>query len=88
MMMMQGGYIKMEWVATFIGICREKQFTEEDGAWRRKKQTTLALFVGLIGLIFLFIFTIMYRLIAKEIERRAKIREEELKRMNDNPTSD
>ena len=61
---------------------RSKQFLEDDAIWRRKKQTTLALLAGLIALIFLFIATIIYRLIAKELERRKRLREEELARQH------
>ena len=61
---------------------RSAQFAMEDAKWRRKQQTTVILLVGLISLIALIILTIIYRLIAKEIERRKRLREEELARQH------
>ncbi len=61
---------------------RSKEFLMEDEKWKRKKQTTLALFAGLIALILLIIITILYRIIAKELERRKRLREEELARQH------
>ncbi|HOJ63059.1 MAG TPA: flagellar basal-body MS-ring/collar protein FliF [Spirochaetota bacterium] len=61
---------------------RKAQFAMEDAKWRRKQQTTIILLVGLISLIVLIILTIIYRLIAKEIERRKRLREEELARQH------
>lgn len=69
-------------VVNSLPFDRSKQFAEEDAKWRRKQQTTFALFAGLIALILLFIATIIYRLIAKELERRKRIREEELARQH------
>ena len=61
---------------------RAKQFAKEDANWKRKQQTTLALIAGLIALILLIAAMIVYRVIAKEIERRKRIREEELARQH------
>ena len=61
---------------------RSVQFAEEDAKWKRKQQTTMALFAGLIALIVLILATILYRVIAKEIERRKILREEELARQH------
>lgn len=69
-------------VVNSLPFDRSKQFADEDAKWRRKQQTTFALFAGLIALILLFIATIIYRLIAKELERRKRIREEELARQH------
>jgi flagellar M-ring protein FliF len=69
-------------VVNSLPFDRSKQFAEEDAKWRRKQQTTFALFAGLIALILLFIAIIIYRLIAKELERRKRIREEELARQH------
>lgn len=62
---------------------RTKEFINEDSKWKRKLQTKMALFAGLIALL-LFIATIIYRLVAQEVERRVKLRTEELKRKNNN----
>lgn len=66
------------------GIAKDRavQFAKEDSIWKRKQQTTLALFAGLIALICLIIATIIYRMVAKEIERRKRLREEELARQH------
>jgi len=61
---------------------RSKEFAEIDEKWRRRRQTTYALFAGLIALILLILAMIGYRLIAKEIERRKRLREEELARQH------
>lgn len=61
---------------------RAAQFADEDAKWKRKQQTTMALFAGLIALIVLILATIIYRLVAKEIERRKRLREEELARQH------
>lgn len=61
---------------------RKAQFALEDAKWKRKQQTTIILLVGLASLILLIIITIIYRLIAKEIERRKRLREEELARQH------
>ncbi len=69
-------------VVNSLPFDRSRQFMEEDAAWKRKQQTTFALFAGLVALILLFIATIVYRLVAKELERRKRIREEELARQH------
>lgn len=61
---------------------RSEQFKNEDAEWKRKQQVTLALFAGLIALIVLILLTIIYRIIAKELERRKRLREEELARQH------
>lgn len=69
-------------VVNSIPFDRSKQFMDEDAKWKRSQQTKFALFAGLIALILLFIGTIIYRLIAKELERRKRLREEELARQH------
>ena len=69
-------------VVNSIPFDRSRQFAQEDAMWKKKQQVTLALFAGLIALIFLFIATIFYRLLMKEIERRKRLREEDLARQH------
>ncbi len=61
---------------------RTKEFYDEDLKWIRRQRTTFALFAGLIALLLLFIATIVYRLIVIEIERRVKLKTDELKVKN------
>jgi len=61
---------------------RSEQFKKEDADWKRRQQITMALFAGLIALIVLIILTVVYRVIAKEMERRKRLREEELARQH------
>ncbi len=61
---------------------RAAQFFAEDEAWRRQKQTTLAIISALVALLLLIIIIIIYRLVAKELERRRRLREEELARQH------
>lgn len=61
---------------------RTKEFALIDKKWRQAKQTKFALIAGLIAILVLIIFTIIYRLIAKELERRKRLREEELARQH------
>jgi len=61
---------------------RTEQFAKEDQEWKRRSQLTWALFAGLIALILLVIATIVYRIIGKELERRRRVKEEELARQH------
>ena len=61
---------------------RSMQFVKEDEEWKRRNNIFIALVAGLIALIVLIIATIMYRVVAKEMERRKRIREEELARQH------
>lgn len=61
---------------------RSKQFAEEDAKWKSQKNATLALIAGIIALLVIIILTILYRLVAKELERRKRVREEELARQH------
>jgi flagellar M-ring protein FliF len=61
---------------------RSAQFKKEDDEWNRRNQITIALIAGLFALIVLIIATILYRVIAKELERKKRLREEELARQH------
>jgi flagellar M-ring protein FliF len=61
---------------------RTQEHLAEDAQWRKRKQVMIALFAGLIALMVLIIATIIYRIVAKEIERRKRLREEELARQH------
>jgi flagellar M-ring protein FliF len=61
---------------------RSFQFKKEDEDWNRRNQFTIALIAGLCALVLLIMATILYRVIAKEMERRKRLREEELARQH------
>ncbi len=59
---------------------RTKEFELEDAYLKKREQMRKTLLSALIALFALFIITIAYRAISKEIQRRKRIREEELAR--------
>jgi len=61
---------------------RTAQFAKEDGVFRRALQLRRIIYGALIGLGALLILALSYRLIAKELERRRRLREEELARQH------
>jgi len=61
---------------------RASQFKEEDDKWKRQQQTFWILLSILGGLLFLIIGSIVYRVIMKEVERRRRLREEEMARQH------
>jgi flagellar M-ring protein FliF len=58
------------------------QFAREDAVFRNKMAWNRALVFGLIGLGALLVLVLAYRLVAKEMERRRRLREEELARQH------
>jgi flagellar M-ring protein FliF len=65
-----------------IQFDRTSQFAGEDGVYRQRMAVRRWLFGGLIGLGALLVLILAYRLIAKEMERRRRLREEELARQH------
>jgi flagellar M-ring protein FliF len=63
-----------------IQFNREKEFTIEDAYLKRREQIRKTLLSALIALFSIFIITLAYRAIAREVARRKRIREEELAR--------
>ncbi len=63
-----------------IKFDRTKEFELEDAYLKKREQMRKTLLSALIALFALFIITIAYRAISKEIQRRKRIREEELAR--------
>jgi flagellar M-ring protein FliF len=63
-----------------IAIDRTAQFAEEDQTYIRSKQIQDTILYSLIGLAVLMISFIIIRLISREVERRKRIKEEELAR--------
>jgi len=61
---------------------RTSQFAKEDGVFRRALQLRRIIYGALIGLGALLLLALAYRLIAKELERRRRLREEELARQH------
>lgn len=65
-----------------IQFDRTRQFSEEDAAFLRKKQFQTTLLLFLAGLAVLLIVFIIFRVISREMERRRRLREEELSRQH------
>ncbi|OHD68851.1 MAG: flagellar M-ring protein FliF [Spirochaetes bacterium RBG_13_68_11] len=65
-----------------IPFDRSKQFEEEDAGFRRQMALRRTLYIGLAALGGLLLIALVYRLIAKELERRRRLREEELARQH------
>lgn len=65
-----------------IQFDRTKQFSEEDAAFLRQRQIQQTVLFGLIGLAVLLISFIVFRVVSRELERRRRLREEELSRQH------
>jgi len=65
-----------------IPFDRSKQFEEEDAGFRRQMALRRTLYISLAALGALLLVALVYRLIAKEMERRRRLREEELARQH------
>lgn len=65
-----------------IQFDRSRQFSDEDATYIRKKQVQQTLVIALAGLALLLISFIVFRLISREMERRRRLREEELSRQH------
>ncbi|HET6487879.1 MAG TPA: flagellar basal-body MS-ring/collar protein FliF [Spirochaetia bacterium] len=65
-----------------IQFDRTQQFEKEDGVLRHALQVRRTVYAILIGLAGLVVLVLAYRLIAKEVERRRRLREEELARQH------
>ena len=65
-----------------IRFDRTKQFSDEDAAYFRQKQIQTMVLVALSGLAILLISFIAFRMISRELERRRRLREEELSRQH------
>ena len=61
---------------------RAKQFEQEDAQFRKQMQVKRTIITIIIALGALFLAAIIYRFISKEIERRRRLREEELARQH------
>jgi flagellar M-ring protein FliF len=65
-----------------IQFDRTREQLEEDAAARRQKQVQQIVLYSLIGIAVLLVAFIAFRLISREIERRRRLREEELARQH------
>lgn len=65
-----------------IQFDRTKQFVEEDLAFIRQRQFQTTMLLLLAGIAVLLVAFIMFRLISRELERRRRLREEELSRQH------
>ncbi len=61
---------------------RSAQFSSEDAEYRRARQTRTTILSIIIGVAAIIFVALLYRLIAKELERRRRLREEELARQH------
>lgn len=59
-----------------IQFDRTAQFTDEDGEFLRRQQMNRIILYALIGLSFLLVAFIIFRLVSRELERRRRIAEE------------
>ena len=69
-----------EVTVTNIKIDRSAQFAEEDEEYFKKQQTRRTILLVLISIAVVLVGFILFRIISKEIERRKRLREEELHR--------
>lgn len=67
-------------VVNTISFDHTKEFEKEDEGIRKKVQLRRTLFASIIVLFFLFLATLGYRGISRELERRRRLREEEIAR--------
>lgn len=65
-----------------IQFDRTKEFELADAAFLRRRQMQVTLLIGLAGLAVLLVSFIVFRIISREIERRRRLREEELSRQH------
>ncbi len=61
---------------------RSEQFSAEDARFQRQQQVQLIILYVLIGIAVLLVSFIVFRLVSREIERRKRLREEELARQH------
>jgi len=65
-----------------IQFDRTKQFAEEDAALLRARQVQSTILIFLAGLAVLLVAFIIFRIFSRELERRRRLREEELSRQH------
>ncbi|MFP4563968.1 MAG: flagellar basal-body MS-ring/collar protein FliF [Spirochaetia bacterium] len=65
-----------------IQFDRTQQFLEEDEAYRQQQRLRQMLLFGAVGIAVIIVAFLVFRFISREIERRRKLREEELARQH------
>jgi flagellar M-ring protein FliF len=65
-----------------IRFDRTREFAEMDAMYRRQRQVQTTILVALSGVALLLVAFIAFRIITRELERRRRIREEELARQH------
>jgi flagellar M-ring protein FliF len=65
-----------------IRFDRTREFADADAAYRRQKQMQTTILVALSGVALLLVAFIAFRIITRELERRRRLREEELARQH------
>ena len=61
---------------------RTTEFEAEDAEYRRRKQIQQTILFSLIGLAIFVVAAVIFRIVSKELERRRRLREEELSRQH------
>ncbi|AEJ19813.1 flagellar basal-body MS-ring/collar protein FliF [Gracilinema caldarium] len=65
-----------------IQFDRTKQFAEEDAAFLRQRQFQVTMLLLLVGITVLLVSFLIFRIVSRELERRRRLREEELSRQH------
>jgi flagellar M-ring protein FliF len=65
---------------TNIPVDRIAQFASEDAAYFQQQQMQLIILIVLFGLVIIAVGFIAFRIISRELERRRRLREEEISR--------
>jgi flagellar M-ring protein FliF len=60
-----------------IAVDRSAQFAEEDAAYFRQRQMETMVLVFLLGVVLLLVGFVVFRIVAREMERRRRLQEEE-----------
>jgi flagellar M-ring protein FliF len=65
-----------------IQFDRTKEFAEQDAAFLRQRQFQVTMLLLLVGITVLLVSFLIFRLVSRELERRRRLREEELSRQH------
>jgi flagellar M-ring protein FliF len=65
-----------------IQFDRTKEFAEQDAAFLRQRQFQVTMLLLLAGITVLLVSFLIFRLVSRELERRRRLREEELSRQH------
>ena len=71
-----------EVTVSHIAFDRTSEFESEDAEFRRREQIQQTVLFSLIGLAIFVVAAVIFRIVSKEMERRRRLREEELSRQH------